>query len=205
MEPSVDTLGRWMAHYISDLILRCETEDGKSKQAAERECFDAILALWRHRNELPNGNRPFEDAEPIVRAIESLDPNDETPRYFRQARPRKGNDEEDSKAETWLKLADGLDYTAKLLIGYCLAQAANSAINKSKEWVKHAEAAGQEKGPTEIVITFVGPDDDHIKKPDQNAKLREQLKGRLERLNGFVKMADALADDLKIRLRQLRQ
>lgn len=205
MEPSVDTLGRWMAHHISELVIRCETEDGERKEAARRECFDAILALWRHRSELPNGKRPFEALEPIVSAVESLDPEDETPRYFRQARPLRVRGEEESEAESWLTLVDDLDYSAKLLIGYCLAQAANSVIDKSAEWVKHAEAAGLEKGPTEIVVKFVAPDNERNKEPDQNEKLRERLEERQDRLSRFVTMAEALADALKSQLNSLEE
>lgn len=42
-----------------------------------------------HRAAFPNGKRPFEDLEPVMRAIESLDPEDDTPRYFRSARAPK--------------------------------------------------------------------------------------------------------------------
>ncbi len=192
-----------MAHHVADLITRCEAEDREDKESAQKECFDAILTLWRHRSELPNGKRPFEDLEPIVRAVASLDPEDETPRYFRQARPPKGATDEESEAESWLKLVEGFDYSAKLLIGFCLAQAAESAVDKSKEWVEHAKAAGLDDGPSEIVIRLVAPDDELSKEPDHNAKLREQIEGRIRRLKGFVKMADALANDLQAQLESL--
>jgi len=192
-----------MAHYVADLITNCETENEKSKEAAQRDCFDAILALWRHRSELPTGNRPFEDLEPIVRAVASLDPDDDTPRYYRQARLAKRANEEETETETWLNLVDGLDYSAKILIGYCLSKAANTAIDKSKEWVKLAEAAAVDEGPSEIVIRFVAPGDDLSKGTDQNAELREQLEGRLKRLEFFLKLAGALTDDLKTQLKEI--
>jgi hypothetical protein len=104
LEPSVDTLGRWMAHYIADLITKAERATGDERRSVEEECFRAILALWQHRAELPNGKRPFEHLEPIVRAIESLDPDDDTPRYFRSARPER-KDWEKSAVDRWLDLA----------------------------------------------------------------------------------------------------
>src|SRR6266436_3211912 len=67
LEPSVDTLGRWMAHHIADLMLEAKSATGKEKELAEKNCFEAILALWKHRAELPNGKRPFEDLEPVIR------------------------------------------------------------------------------------------------------------------------------------------
>lgn len=205
LESSADTLGRWMAHYLSELIIRGESEGENGNEVARKECFDVILALWGHRSEFPNGRRPLESLEPIVRAIASLDPEDETPRYFRQARPKVRLSEEETEALRWLDCADGLDYSAKLLIGCCLAEAANSAVDKAKEWVKHAKAAGFDDPPSEIVISFVAPNDDPNKASDQNARLREKLEGRLERLTAFVNIADALANDLQAQLDVLRQ
>lgn len=196
----MDTLGRWMAHYVADLIAKAESATGEEKRLAEKKCFDAILALWKHRAELPNGKRPFEDLEPVVRAIESLDPDDDTPRYFRPARPPKGEGEKKAEAETWLDMVSGLDYSAKILIGYCLAEAAHAAADKSKEWVKLAEAAGAEDGVPEIVIRFVSGNANVGKEPDPNAEVRRQLQNRIGRLEGFTKLAEAVLRDLKTRL-----
>ena len=49
LEPSVDTPGRWMAHYVAEVIARAQVSEGAEKAAAERECFEVILQLWKHR------------------------------------------------------------------------------------------------------------------------------------------------------------
>lgn len=192
-----------MAHHIADLIAKAENATGEEKQSAERTCFEAILALWRHRAELPNGKRPFENFEPVIRAIESLDPEDDTPRYFRSARPPRGERVEKSEAETWLDTVSGLDYSARILIGYCLAKAADAAVDKSEEWVSLAEAAGAEGGITEIVIRFISSKADLGKESDPNAEVRRRLEDRLRRLEGFTKLAEAVAGDLRARLEAL--
>jgi hypothetical protein len=69
-----------------------------------------------------------------------------------------------------LDLVSGLDYSAKLLIGYCLAEAARAAADKSKEWVKLAEAAGTEDDVSEIVIRFVSTSADLGKEPDLHSQ-----------------------------------
>lgn len=189
-----------MAHYVADLIAEAERANGEEKSVAEKKCFNAVLALWKHRAELPNGKRPFEDLEPVVRAIESLDPDDDTPRYFRSARPPKGEGGKKSEVDTWLDLASSLDYSAKVLIGYCLGEAARAAADKSKEWVKHAEAAGAEDGVPEIVIRFVSSSADLGKEMDPNAEVHRQLQNRLRRLDGFTKLVEAFASDLRARL-----
>ncbi|MEE9904211.1 MAG: hypothetical protein K4305_02095 [Chlorobium sp.] len=203
LETSVDTLGRWMAHYIADLIVKVENATGEEKRLAEKNCFEAIMALWKHRAELPNGKRPFENLETVIRAIESLDPDNETPRYFRSARRPNDEDTEQSEADSWLAMVDGLDYSAKVLIGYCLSEAARSAIDKSLEWVKLADAAEAEHGVPKIVIRFVSSNTDFGKDLDPDADIRQRLEERIERLEGFIKLAETVASELKVQLESL--
>src|SRR6202050_2818855 len=82
LDPSVDTLGRWMAHYLAELIRNAETAGVEDRPEKLLRCASAITDLWRHRSELPNGKRPFEEIEPILRALETLDPENATPRYL---------------------------------------------------------------------------------------------------------------------------
>lgn len=184
-----------MAHYIADLIAKAESATGEEKRSAEKHCFDAILALWRHRAELPNGKRPLEELEPVVRAIESLDPDNDTPRYFRSARTPAGGKQEESEAGAWLKLVDALDYSAKILIGHCLAEAACAAENKSKEWVKLAELAGADAGVSGVVLRFVSSTARTDQEPDLASEERRRAEDRLARLENFVKIAELVARD----------
>ncbi len=202
LEQSVDTLGRWMAHYIADLVTKAEKATGDEKIVVERECSAAILALWKHRSELPDGRRPFQALEPVMRAIESLDPENDTPRYFRAARPPKGDAAETSEQARWLALVDGLDHSARILIGYCLAEAAEAALDKSKEWVKLATEIDANGAP-EIVIRVISSTADMMKKPDPNEAMRSLLKDRIQRLHGFLEMAESLVITLDERLQAL--
>jgi hypothetical protein len=115
---SNDTLGRWMAHYVADLIAKAEVAAGGDKVPPQTEAFDTILKLWKHRAEFPSGKRPFGELESVIRTVGSLDPEDDTPRYYRTMRPPRGETADTSDQEKWLHLAEGLDYSAKVLIGY---------------------------------------------------------------------------------------
>jgi len=192
-----------MAHYIADLIAKVESSTDAEKESAEKNCFDAILGLWKHRAELPNGKRPFEHLEPVVRAIESLDPEDDAPRYFRTARPPADEGREKSETESWLEMVRGLDYSSKVLIGCCLAEAARTAADKSKAWVKLAEAAGEADGVYEIVVRRLLRSASLEKEPDPDAETRRLLKDRIGRLDGFIKMAEAVVNDFRERLAAL--
>ena len=73
LDQTVDTLGRWMAHYIAEKIGDVEAATGEDRAQKMAECSDAILKLWVHRSKLLSGKRPFEEFESIFRALQSLD------------------------------------------------------------------------------------------------------------------------------------
>ena len=189
-----------MAHSIAELIHDAEASGAKDRPAKLAMCSDAILALWKHRHELPSGKRPFEDLGPIMRTLESLDPDDTTPRYFR-AQKTAADEEQDVEIANWLKLANRLDYSARLLIGYCLTRAAGAAVDKSKEWVALAEKADADVGLEHLVVRFISNAKDQFDSTELNDIAREGIEERLKRLTEFKKMAAALASDLRKQLK----
>ena len=181
-EPPVDTLSRWMAHYVAELIDAASNAAPEERAAAERKCFETILELWGYRAELPDGRRPLENLEPIVRALESLDPDNEMPRFFRSVRRSIDKTEE------------------RILIGYTLADAARSALDKSKDWVAAAEKAGTGPGFVHVLTSFVAGGRDGDGRSDGKELERKRLSDQLERLEAFTNAAALLADDVRARL-----
>lgn len=202
LDQSVDTLGRWMAHYIAELIQDVKKASAEEKPAKMQACCDAILHLWKHRHMLPDGKRPFEELEPILRTLESIDPENDTPRYFRSVRAVVDDAEENDETKFWLKLIDDLDYSAKILIRYCLTQAAQNALNKSLEWVGLAEAAGADESAEFPLIHVIIEEDSVLKASDPDEKERKHIEGRIERLESFAKMAMAVASELRQEVRE---
>ena len=200
LETSTDTLGRWMSHYLAELIVQAESSIGDEKNTIEKNCFDTILALWKHRAVLHGVGQPFERVGELAQAIESLNPDNSTPRYFRAIRSRIAKNEKMIGGEDWLELADGLDYSAKVLISHCLGNAAREATDKSKEWVSLAEAAGMETKGEKLVVRFVSRVDDFGGSPDASEEERRELEERVERLEGFSKLATRFAAALKKQL-----
>ena len=201
LDRSVDTLGRWMAHSIAELIHDAEAAGAKDRPAKLAKCADAILALWKHRHELPSGKRPFEDLGPIMRTLESLDPDNTKPRYFRAQRTA-ADEEQDVEMANWLEFADSIDHSARLLIGYCLTRAAGAAVDKSKEWVALAERADADVGLEHLVVRFISNEKDLLDSTELNDAARKRIEDRLKRLTEFKKMAATLASDLRKQLKQ---
>lgn len=202
LDQSVDTLGRWMAHYIAELIQDAEKANPQERPAKMRACSEAILSLWKHRHELPNGKRPFEELEPILKALESLNPDYDTPRYFRPVRVAADEADEEAETKAWLKLIDGLDYSARMLIRYCLTQAAQTALDKSVKWVALAEAAGADDGIESPIIRVIVGEDSMLKASAPDEKVRKRLEDRIDRLEEFAKLAMALVSELREQVQQ---
>lgn len=202
LDQGVDTLSRWMAHHLAGLIKDAETAKVEERPAKLESCTKTILDIWERRHQLPYGKRPFKDFDPILRALESLDPADDTPRYL--GVPRMGSDDTEQNPETkkWLELVNDLDYSAKVLISFCLTQAAKTAIDQSQCWIALAKAAGLEDGIELPVIRFVTDQNDLNTASESDDKARKLLEDRIKRLDGFKNMADALATELRRQLKQ---
>ena len=200
---SVDTLGRWMAHHIAELVQETEGATDDDRPVKQAQLRDAILALWAHRFELPTGKRPFGDFEPILRALASLDPESQSSRYLSPSRAPDNQSDETKETCEWIKLASTLDHMSKVLIDYCLTLAADAALDKSKEWVKLAKEAGIADGVELIVIQFIKNQSDLMKKPDPNTYQRRILTDRKRKLEVFLSVASMLANEINARLSSL--
>jgi hypothetical protein len=199
-DQEVDTLARWMAHYIAELIQAADAATGEARAAKMTECAGAILDLWKHRSHLPHGNRPFRDLEPILTALESLSLVSERHRYYYQPLREANESEERPEVRRWLQIVDQLDDSAKILIRYCLARASESARDKSKSWVALAEAAGLEDGPELPVIRFVKSEADLLESLELDNSDRKRIEDRIARLERFRTTSDILLADLRERL-----
>lgn len=202
LDQDVDTLGRWMAHYIAELIQDVKDANQEERSGKMQACSEAILSLWKHRHELPNGKRPFEEIEPILRSLESLDPEDSMPRYFRSVKNTAYDTSDQDEAMSWLNLIDGLDYSAKLLIRYCLTQAAQTALDKSAEWVALAEAAGMDNGIESFIIRVISDEDSLLKASDPGENERKRLQDRIDRLEVFLNLVTIKVSELKQQVQQ---
>jgi hypothetical protein len=197
---SVDTLGRWMAHHIAELVQEAEGATADDRPAKLAQLRDAILALWAHRFEMPTGKRPFGEFEPILRALASLDPESQSSRYFSPSRAPDNEGDESKATREWIELARVLDHISKVLIDHCLTLAADAALDKSNEWVKLAKEAGIDDSFEFTVIRFVKDQSDLMKEPDLSAYQRRVLMDRKKRLDAFLSVASMLANDINARL-----
>jgi hypothetical protein len=69
LRDSSDTLGRWMAHRVAELMDRAEQAPaGAEGEAARRECSDLIIKLWERRSHWPHG-RPLAEVAGLLKTL----------------------------------------------------------------------------------------------------------------------------------------
>ena len=201
LDRSCDTLGRWMAHHLAELIAEAEQGPEGDANAAQQECRAAIFELWEHILSVPTATRPFRDLEPIVETIRALDPDERI--YFYQTRAQEVADNSDLPvaAKDWLKLSRGIDYSARLLIQMCFDRVANETSGKLKEWIELASDAGARDLPIVRVIHQLEGQRTSSKRSVEEE--REKLRERLERLHSMVRLSELLARDIQHQLDEL--
>lgn len=70
-----DTLGRWMAHYVAELIATAvNAPDGPTKENAQAIAAKEILAIWSHRYSLPGNAYPLARYKGIIDSLGLLAP-----------------------------------------------------------------------------------------------------------------------------------
>ena len=72
-EDGVDTLGRWMAHHLAELIN--EAENGATKAArlkAYKTATETILKIWEHRASLPGKAYPLAPYKDVLKVLDVL-------------------------------------------------------------------------------------------------------------------------------------
>lgn len=186
LDPGVDTLARWMAHYIAEQIDRLENAAGHEKVEAEKHCFDTILKLWQHRSSLPNGKEPFKNFEPIFRALEKLDPESKQTYYFENFILNSSKSGEQSvvtdSVEQCLTIATGIDEAARVWLDYVFKQAVLSATDdKTIEWLNNS--ADLLDKDTSIIVRFLP--ESMLSKEEDTEKKREGLVSRIRQLEAF--------------------
>lgn len=202
LERGVDTLARWMAHYIAEQITIAGNVTGKDKVKAEEHCFETILKLWQHRSFYPKGKQPFESFEPIFRALERLDPVNKHPYFFNTFEDKESSEKTNKVSESvqqWLDVASGIDQVARIWLDYVFRQAALCATDEETlEWLKNS--INLENIDDVSVIVQLLPtslSNGEIPNESMQQKKRELINSRIEKLEAFADLNQKLLSILK--------
>jgi hypothetical protein len=195
LEPGVDTLSRWMAHYLAEKMTEVEILPiGNKRDQAQKECFEVILKLWERRWTLLNGKRPFENFEPILRLLEKINPENDHDYYTRVILNRQYPELEKTNllnkdATDWIKVVNEIDRVSRIWIDFCLKEAVKSlTTEKTEEWIKEAENIPNNEDVQVIKILFNTDSKTVATSEELSAYRKKQLEKRIDELNNFIKL-----------------
>ena len=172
-----------MINYLAEQMALAES----GSEEAKNSCVEVILKLWERRATLPNGTRPFEDFEPVFKALESLNPESHVPRYYHQT--DSDEPKELGEAENLVEMAKRIDETARTLITFMFEQAiATSCSVETKDWVNTLSGTIN-SNEIDLILRYRGK-----KEPDEIQTRIEDLTNRINHLKVF--------EDLSIPIRQ---
>lgn len=202
-----------MAYYIAEQITTARRSKGKAKVRAERECFETILKLWQHIAYVPAGKRPFEDFEPVFRALPRLDSDNPLP-FFYSSRQRfastpdtAGGDLDD--VQKWLDVAGGIDHAARVWLEYVFQQAALSALDKGTiEWLEHGILLSNGRDEASIIVRLIDDvSESSVEETVGQAQQARQskLEAEIKRLDAFAEFSQILRSALVTELQNLKQ
>lgn len=202
-DDSVDTLGRWMAHHIAELIHEAESATDIERLTKQKAAREAILALWTHRHAFAPGRNPFEKMKPIFEALESLAPDAIRSRYFSPSRAPNDSDNESVAVKTCVEMAKVVDQAAREIVNFYLAEAAQGALDTSKQWVQLASDAGVDEGEDITLIRIIAQRSDLMNASSSNVNRRRILNDRKQKLEALLIGGSKLLDNINAQISEL--
>lgn len=202
LDPGVDTLARWMAHYIAEQIEIAEKTTGVEKREAEERCFETILKLWKHRSSLSIKARPFENFEPILRTLKRLDP--EKKRNFLFGDRDDSSERVPEEINKWLEVAKGIDEAARVWLKYVLKQAALAATDESTiEWLENS-ASLQERDNFSLIFRDLHSNTEVWEDGEDAQEIeRKKIFGYITKLEAFAELNQMLLTEYRHKLEKL--
>ncbi|WP_284324915.1 hypothetical protein [Cypionkella aquatica] len=183
-----DTLARWMAHHIAELIHDAETAQGDSAIGARLACQDAIIALWAHRAGLP-GRAPHSE---LLDGWTKLLRSQNASQFFPTIRSSQTTGQvQRSETETYLQLALKLRTMVDPLIRAALHLAVQAADPAEVEKVSTIAEAQLEDEETKVTRILIGWSEKRL--PESN-EMKAEVRKVVE---DIVKGAEDILDSLE--------
>jgi hypothetical protein len=211
LDPGVDTLAKWMAHYVAEKIELVENLTGKEMKRAQKECFETILKLWEHRWSIPRGKPFLKDFESLFETLEKLNRNKGTPFFvppeiqfdFKGKNDKEYTNEAKSHFDTALRV----DRIARSLICDLLNKAVSGLELTGKRRELMRNAIDLIDYPDTRIIRFISNYDElqEIKEDDETKKRINDLQKRINDLEEFSSIRDSLLDGYKKELSEIEK
>ncbi len=102
IDNETDTLQRWMAHHLAELIDKTKSGSTAAERTkARKSATETILKIWKHRALLPGRAYPLAPYQEVLKILSVLRPSDDPYRFF-------GSQLEKKRDQLAAKIFDGL-------------------------------------------------------------------------------------------------
>jgi hypothetical protein len=82
-----DTLSRWMAHHVAELINQAQTlTQSHERNQAQKQAIETILKIWERRENLPHRAYPLAPFKDLLKILTLLQPNNNPYRFSQLSR-----------------------------------------------------------------------------------------------------------------------
>jgi len=82
-----DTLSRWMAHHVAELINQAQTlTQSRERNEAQKQAVETILKIWERRENLPHRAYPLAPFKDLLKILTLLQPNNNPYRFSHLSR-----------------------------------------------------------------------------------------------------------------------
>lgn len=197
METECNTPARWLVHYIAENIHISEANEGDEKDKAQKKCVDAIIKLWHHRSELPEGINPFTEFDSVFRGLSRLDRSSERPYYneFSQF-DNKTDENESNETKQWVNTAISIDKAARTLVLDSFERASKSALTiKAKDVLSQVPSGSG--SDIRIMLNFMPSQD------STSSKEAEEIQSKIQSIEALKSVCDIFIDKLNDDLKRV--
>jgi hypothetical protein len=202
---TVNTLARWLGHYLAELmnnIDNCESEEKKSE--LQKECCNVILELWEKRERIPI-EKPTEKLKPIIDIISLLKKNEHP---FIRHRFLNNNNGLRNKNSNWFSFLEIVKNNSERIYRKSLiSMISEELLEKDKEWIEEHGSflSDDEKSVVEylasikeIEISFIDDSEKEITEKDKVENLFNELEGQInEQKQELLKLKKSMLHNLK--------
>ncbi|WP_292009431.1 hypothetical protein [Chryseobacterium sp.] len=132
LEYSVNTLARWMSHYLAELIRDIDNAESKEdKKILQQECCNIILKIWSQKENLPI-TKPLDSLRPVIEILEVLKEQKEVsvfPHWLEYNSLPRNNE--------WASLVDLVKNNSEKIFNKVVqVNLHKDILSKDKEWLK---------------------------------------------------------------------
>ena len=195
---SVDTLCKWMAHFLAESINEVENEPNpKRKAKAEQRCFELILRVWNSRTNLHRNARPTGRIEEAIDSLAAME-------QVRSFSAQYLTEDKNKQSNHWLTFARKSYANDKRMAAISiLAGVLENDFGAERRWLEDhgSQLSDEEKELIDLLDKQLGTKLEWVTRDDKQSVASLSPKDRnvaiLKEINALVEAQNAALSDLK--------